>query len=128
MVLRRLPFDDIRAARSGPVMSTIPSGERTEAALPVQADDEHAERIRVEGLVQGVGFRFHVRQLARQYGMRGWVANIARDVVLHACGPAAQWEAFVRAIADEAPSPARVDRIERTPAEPLPRDAGFVIK
>jgi len=92
------------------------------------AATDHAERVRVVGIVQGVGFRVHVRRLARRCGMRGWVANVGADVVLHACGPAAQWDAFVRAIADEAPPLARVDRIERTPAGPLPRDVRFDIE
>lgn len=108
-------------------MTTIQPGRRTEAAQPIDADGEHAERIRVEGLVQGVGFRVHVLRLARRHGMRGWVANAGPDVVLHACGPAAQWEAFVRAIVDEAPRLSRIDRIERTAADALPSDAAFVI-
>ncbi|MBN1894472.1 acylphosphatase [bacterium] len=32
--------------------------------------------IRVTGMVQGVGFRFFVHRLAREYRMTGWVRNL----------------------------------------------------
>jgi len=88
---------------------------------------ERAEMIRVSGLVQGVGFRASAQQLALQYGLRGWVANVGRGVVIHACGPAERLESFVRALGADIGPPARVDRLQREPADPVPRGAGFVI-
>ncbi|MCW5656201.1 MAG: acylphosphatase [Burkholderiaceae bacterium] len=88
---------------------------------------DRAELIRVSGRVQGVGFRASAQDLALQYGLRGWVANVGRDVVIHACGPAGRLEAFVRALRDDIGAPARVDRLRREPAELLPRGATFVI-
>ena len=88
---------------------------------------DRAERIRVIGRVQGVGFRASAQQLAAAYGLRGWVANVGRDVVLHACGPAERLEAFIQALRDDIGPPARVDDLRREPAELLPRGAAFVI-
>jgi len=94
-------------------------------AAPDPAD--RAERIRVVGRVQGVGFRASTQHLAVQYGLRGWVANVGRDVVIHACGPADRLEAFARALSEDIGPPARVDEVQRESADPLPRGVGFAI-
>jgi hydrogenase maturation protein HypF len=88
---------------------------------------DRAELIRVCGRVQGVGFRASAQHLAVQYGLRGWVANVGRDVVIHACGPAGRLHAFVHALRDDIGPPAHVDSLQREPAELLPRGAAFVI-
>jgi acylphosphatase len=87
---------------------------------------DRAEWIRISGRVQGVGFRACAQDLALQCGLRGWVANVGRGVVIHACGPAARLEAFVQALRDIGP-PARVEKLQREPAELLPRGDAFVI-
>ncbi|MEO6624673.1 MAG: carbamoyltransferase HypF, partial [Burkholderiaceae bacterium] len=88
---------------------------------------ERAERIRVRGLVQGVGFRPTVWRLAQRYGMRGTVANDGQGVAIHVCGDSEGLDAFVRALRSEAPALARVDCIERENAPGLPGDALFRI-
>ena len=95
-------------------------------ASPIDTPD-HAELIRVGGLVQGVGFRPTVWRLAHRYGLRGTVANDGHGVTIHAGGAAQGIDAFVQALRQEAPPLARVDRIEREPATPVPRDAAFRI-
>ena len=97
------------------------------ATLDAPDAGERAERIRVIGRVQGVGFRASTQHLAQQYGLRGWVANVGRDVVMHACGPADRLEAFVQALRDDIGPPARVDDLRREPGKLLPRGAAFVI-
>jgi len=100
----------------------------TAAGVPPGAGaDERAEMIRITGLVQGVGFRASALQLAVAYGVRGWVANVGRGVVIHACGPAERLDAFVRALGADIAPPARIDQLQREAAEPVPRGAGFVI-
>jgi len=89
--------------------------------------EERAERIRVAGRVQGVGFRASAQQLAIACGLRGWVANVGRGVVIHACGPGDRLDAFVRALRDDIGPPARVDALERETAEVLPPGTGFRI-
>ncbi|HEY6356298.1 MAG TPA: acylphosphatase [Burkholderiaceae bacterium] len=88
---------------------------------------ERAEIIRVSGIVQGVGFRAGAQHLALQYGLRGWVANVGRGVVIHACGPAERLAAFVRALREDIGPPARIDSLQREPADTVPRGASFVI-
>lgn len=83
--------------------------------------------IRIVGRVQGVGFRASAQHLALQYGVRGWVANVGRDVVIHACAPTERLEWFVRALGEDIGPPARIDSLQREPAELVPRGAGFAI-
>ena len=88
---------------------------------------ERAEMIRVRGLVQGVGFRPTVWRLAQRHGLRGSVWNDAQGVSIHVCGCEAELEAFVRALTHEAPPLARVEHVEREPAQRLPPEATFRI-
>lgn len=88
---------------------------------------ESAERIRVRGLVQGVGFRPTVWRLAHRYGLRGWVANDGEGVNIHACGPASALHQFVRSLKQDSPPLARIDSIEREPAALLAQDDDFRI-
>ncbi|NHB77783.1 carbamoyltransferase HypF [Rhodobacter calidifons] len=71
---------------------------------------ERAVTIRVQGQVQGVGFRPFVWQLAQEFGVRGRVWNDAEGVGIEASG--AGLEAFVAAISARAPKLARVDAVE----------------
>lgn len=88
---------------------------------------ERAELIRVRGLVQGVGFRPSVWRLAQRHGLRGWVANDGRGVSIHVCGASDGLDAFVQALALEAPPLARVEHVDRAAAALLPPDAQFDI-
>ena len=67
-------------------------------------------RVRVRGLVQGVGFRPFVYGLARRFEVSGWVRNDADGVLLEVQG--SELAPFLRALAAEAPPLARVDSIE----------------
>ncbi len=78
-----------------------------------------ALRLRVTGVVQGVGFRPFVHRLALREGVRGWVRNTAGAVDIHAEGEPAALEAFVAALSVEAPPLARLERLAREPAAPL---------
>jgi acylphosphatase len=52
-----------------------------------------------EGRVQGVGFRYCVRQLACGFEVTGWVRNLTDGrVELQACGEPSELEAFLAAI------------------------------
>ena len=88
---------------------------------------ESAERIRVRGLVQGVGFRPAVWRLAHRHGLRGWVANDGEGVAILVCGPAGALHQFARALEQDRPPLARIDAIEREPAAVLPQGEGFRI-
>ncbi len=68
-------------------------------------------RIRIEGRVQGVGFRWFTRSAARDLGVGGWVKNMSDGSVLcEAQGTASELDAFRAAIA-EGPRSSRVERV-----------------
>ena len=52
-------------------------------------------RVRVEGTVQGVGFRPFVYRLASELELSGWVLNDSRGVLLEAEGAPAALEALL---------------------------------
>lgn len=67
-----------------------------------------AKRIRVRGVVQGVGFRPFVFRLAQRLKLRGWVRNDGHGVDIHVEGEQQAFDAFVAALASQAPAAARV--------------------
>jgi hydrogenase maturation protein HypF len=68
-------------------------------------------RVRVEGTVQGVGFRPFVYRLANELGLAGHVLNDARGVVVEAEGEGAVVERLLACLADSAPPLAVVERV-----------------
>ena len=70
---------------------------------------------RISGRVQGVGFRWFVREEARRLGLAGWVRNLPTgDVELVAEGLPELLEAFARTIG-KGPPGARVELVHRLP-------------
>ena len=61
-----------------------------------------AKRVIFEGRVQGVGFRYTVKDLARGFDVCGWVKNLPDgSVELQVMGEAAEVAAFIREISVE---------------------------
>jgi hydrogenase maturation protein HypF len=83
-------------------------------------------RIRVTGIVQGVGFRPFVWRIARELELAGWVRNDAQGVEIAAEGAAAQVDALLWRLRHEAPALARVDAVQSRRV-PLERLSGFAI-
>jgi hydrogenase maturation protein HypF len=83
-------------------------------------------RIRVRGIVQGVGYRPFVHRLATGRGLAGRVWNDGDGVVVEVEGAAAALDAFAQALADEAPPLARVASVAGERLEPL-GEHGFVV-
>ncbi|MDP9345645.1 MAG: acylphosphatase, partial [Actinomycetota bacterium] len=82
--------------------------------------------VRVEGVVQGVGFRPFVFRLAEEHGLAGFVRNDVHGVEIEVEGPRAEVERFVAALARRAPPLARVLRVDRHEVPPAGGDE-FVI-
>jgi hydrogenase maturation protein HypF len=76
-------------------------------------------RARVDGTVQGVGFRPYVFRLAEELGLGGFVGNDERGVVLEVEGEAAAVERFLERLPREAPPLATIERVGAEPIDPL---------
>ena len=68
-------------------------------------------RVRVDGVVQGVGFRPFVHRLAGELAISGFVRNDARGVEIEAEGPAEAVARFVDRLATDAPLLAAVEAV-----------------
>lgn len=84
---------------------------------------------RVEGRVQGVGFRYFVMREARSLGLAGWATNLEDGAVeVHAAGPAAGLGALEAAL-KEGPPHAKVLRVSSlAPSTALERKETFTIE
>ncbi|GGL09745.1 carbamoyltransferase HypF [Sphaerisporangium melleum] len=82
--------------------------------------------VRVDGVVQGVGFRPFVHRLATGLGLCGLVGNDERGVFIEVEGPAGTVSAFVRAVRDSPPPLAVVDRVTSR-VIPVTGEPGFGI-
>ncbi|MDD3804256.1 MAG: acylphosphatase [bacterium] len=66
----------------------------------------------VKGLVQGVGFRYYVRDEAKQLGISGWVKNLSNgDVLILAQGEESGIDEFIEKI-KSGNSFARIEEVE----------------
>ncbi|MBA3774527.1 MAG: carbamoyltransferase HypF, partial [Ramlibacter sp.] len=81
-------------------------------------------RIRVRGMVQGVGFRPTVWRLAQRHGITGEVRNDGDGVLIEAWGAADAIEALVRAVRSEAPPLARIESLDVSALDLAAPDAG----
>ena len=105
------------------------------AAGTPERPDEHAARaapdvrrvaVRVDGVVQGVGFRPYVFRLAEENGVAGFVLNDTRGVAVEVEGPADAVARFLEALPREAPPLARVEQVTTVDVAPL-GTSGFEI-
>lgn len=78
-----------------------------------------AYKIEINGVVQGVGFRPFVFNLAERLGLFGWVLNHSGGVEIEVEGPAVAVEKFIVALRDKAPPLARIEGL--TAREVTPR-------
>jgi hydrogenase maturation protein HypF len=82
-------------------------------------------RLRVRGLVQGVGFRPHVWRLARREDLTGFALNDQDGVLIEVQG---EVDAFVNDLAALAPPLARIDQIETEPRPLIAGESDFIIR
>lgn len=84
-------------------------------------------RITVQGIVQGVGFRPFVYGLAQRHSLVGQVWNDSAGVTIEAEGEREALDACLRALREESPPLAAIERMDWTPL-PLNGDTAFVIE
>ncbi|MEI9897558.1 MAG: acylphosphatase [Chthoniobacter sp.] len=86
-----------------------------------------ARQVFYEGRVQGVGFRFTCKQLARGYEIVGWIRNLPDGRVELLCsGETDEVEAFLEAIA-ESELKSHIKGVTAIPIPPLTGARGFEI-
>jgi hydrogenase maturation protein HypF len=83
-------------------------------------------RIRVEGIVQGVGFRPFVCGLAAEHGVAGFVGNDEAGVFIEAEGPLSTVDTFVGDLRRRAPVLAVIERLRTSRRRPTGQ-SGFRI-
>jgi len=77
-------------------------------------EPQQALRLEVSGLVQGVGFRPFVFNLARSHGLAGHVSNTSGGVLIHLEGGQGALEAFQRDLRPKAPPLALITAVRCT--------------
>lgn len=88
-----------------------------------------AERIRIRGTVQGVGFRPLVAQLARAAGLDGEVKNDGAGVTILLGADRPTADAFLERLFSSLPRLAKIERVERTTLTGAPAlSPGFYIQ
>lgn len=83
---------------------------------------------RIEGRVQGVGFRYYAKNEAMNLGLVGWVHNNNDgSVEVWAEGPGDKLDLFLKWL-NTGPSHARVDALHCDWQEPLGKDKTFSVR
>ncbi len=100
--------------------AVAPPASAVSRAVPVR------RRFAVRGVVQGVGFRPFVWNLARHLELSGWVQNTSGAVIVEVEGAPLALDSFAHALRSAAPRLARVDSVEMVECTPL-GSAGFDI-
>ncbi len=68
-------------------------------------------RVHITGIVQGVGFRPFVYNLATRLDLKGWVKNTSAGVDIEVDGDKDILDSFIRSLRDEAPTLSRIDEL-----------------
>lgn len=89
--------------------------------------DVHHETVFYTGHVQGVGFRYSVLQVAKEFEVAGYVMNLADGrVQLEAEGQAGDVTAFIDAVQEKMHGYIR--KVERSAGRRPAQFSGFIIK
>ena len=73
--------------------------------------DKKRSFIVVKGIVQGVGFRPFVYNLAKEFGLKGWVNNNSEGVYIDVEGFDEELDKFVQCLKNNPPPLARIEKI-----------------
>ena len=84
-------------------------------------------RLRVRGLVQGVGFRPTVWRMALEFKLSGQVMNIGDEVMIEIWGDQSKQDDFAEALFTQCPPLARIDSVLKTPLTGSPAEQFEII-
>jgi hydrogenase maturation protein HypF len=76
------------------------------------------KHIKITGIVQGVGFRPFVHNLAQTLNLQGWVRNTSSGVFIEVDGDATNLELFINTLKESPPPLARIDTIHAGNRDP----------
>jgi len=92
------------------------------------APENSAFFARIEGRVQGVGFRYSCVNEAKRLGLSGWVRNTQNgDVEVWAEGPEDKLKTMLQWL-HRGPPGARVDRVNQDTIMPTAKYRGFTVQ
>jgi acylphosphatase len=87
-----------------------------------------AKQVIFEGRVQGVGFRYTVKDLSRGFDVCGWVRNLDDgSVEMQVMGEPAEVESFIKEIAEESNVAHHIKNLTARKIPLLENGAGFKI-
>ncbi|CAM4154424.1 acylphosphatase [Lacicoccus alkaliphilus] len=81
-----------------------------------------AKLITLTGKVQGVGFRYHTKAIADQYGIKGYAKNLTEDVEVFAQGDEPSLAQFTDAVVS---GPAPLSRVADYSVESVEPDDDY---
>lgn len=100
--------------------------------MSIGPDNGDAKRMRrrllVRGVVQGVGFRPYVYQLAQRCGLAGFVRNTSLGVVIEIEGDAEAVDSFAGRLPREGPPLMEIRTIECTDLQPLTEETFAILE
>lgn len=110
------------------ISPTLSSHRPSAANPPIAASDTLRARTRttIKGIVQGVGFRPFVYQLARSLDLAGWVRNTSEGVIVETEGEQQRLDEFLRLVREKAPPAAEITDVTAQ-AMPMTGERGFTI-
>ncbi|WP_309114362.1 carbamoyltransferase HypF [Saccharothrix sp.] len=91
------------------------------------SDSDIRRRVRVVGVVQGVGYRPFVYKLALRHGLTGWVLNDPEGVLVEVQGRPGEVARFTEGLSAQAPPQARVTSVHAE-GVPTTHEDGFTIR
>ncbi|WP_263080241.1 carbamoyltransferase HypF [Endozoicomonas sp. Mp262] len=94
--------------------------------MSITEDKVVRRKIRVWGIVQGVGFRPTVYRLAIERQLSGFILNNGQGVYIEIEGGLSAADSFITALKTDAPPLSRIDRVS-VDSMPLQNDGEFVI-
>ena len=116
---RRSPTGELVRKREPVSVATPPPARCAAGAMAPAPEPVVRRRFTVRGVVQGVGFRPFIWNLATRLGLRGWIRNTSGAVIIEVEGGRTALEAFATALRADAPRLARIDFIDAAQVDPV---------